>query len=64
MQTQNGESAVLPPSTPAANDEFLPFRAGATHSGWDPYEVWRERVKEVYDARIGNRRSVSFLTIP
>ena len=36
---------------PAANEEFTAMVNGLNgvaraHSGWDPYEVWRPRVKE------------------
>jgi len=38
------------PVTPAANEEFTVPAEGLetlayTHTGWDPYEVWRTRVK-------------------
>jgi len=38
------------PVTPAANEEFTETAEGPqtpayTHTGWDPYEVWRTRVK-------------------
>jgi hypothetical protein len=36
------------PLTTAANDEFVgPTRP--TTGGWDPYEVWRTRVKAAQD---------------
>ena len=38
-----------PPATPAANEEFTrsdeQARRAYARSGWDPYEVWRTRVK-------------------
>ena len=38
-----------PPATPAANEEFtgsdVQERRGYARAGWDPYEVWRTRVK-------------------
>jgi hypothetical protein len=38
------------PVTPAANEEFTETTETVetlsyTHTGWDPYEVWRTRVK-------------------
>jgi len=38
------------PVAPAANEEFNGAvegleRLSYTHTGWDPYEVWRTRVK-------------------
>jgi hypothetical protein len=36
-----------PPLSAAANDEFV--SAVQPTSGWDPYEVWRTRVKVAQD---------------
>lgn len=33
--------------TPAANEEFA--ASGKPVTGWDPYEVWRTRVKSAED---------------
>jgi hypothetical protein len=43
-------SGVLYRLSPAANEEFTAMvnaldRLSRPHSGWDPYEVWRTRVK-------------------
>jgi hypothetical protein len=42
--------AAIYRKSPAANDEFTgmmkaPDRLARSQSGWDPYEVWRTRVK-------------------
>ena len=38
----------------AANEEFLANAAVRSSTGWDPYEVWRTRIKAVQDAgRVG-----------
>jgi hypothetical protein len=39
--------------SPAANEEFTAMAngldgAGRVHLAWDPYEVWRTRVKESF----------------
>lgn len=51
MQTQTTEAAVLPQSAATANEEFLPRQNGVVSRSWDAYEVWRVRIKAVYDAR-------------
>lgn len=51
MQRKGAEGlAAGQPITPAANEEFTETAEGLetlayTHTGWDPYEVWRTRVK-------------------
>jgi hypothetical protein len=59
MKRKGAEGLPARPGlTPAANDEFTgnefdgydldrhdPHRRAAPRSGWDPYEVWRTRVK-------------------
>lgn len=41
----------------AANEEFTPAEAQRAESlrddttGWDPYEVWRVRIKDVQDTK-------------
>jgi len=42
--------AAARPMSPAANEEFTAMangleRVARTQLGWDPYEVWRTRVK-------------------
>ena len=42
----------------AANEDFIAPEQGRdgvvpAHSGWDPYEVWRTRVKEPIDPETG-----------
>jgi hypothetical protein len=42
--------AASPPDTPAANEEFARMVSALDdmsyeRPGWDPYEVWRTRVK-------------------
>jgi hypothetical protein len=44
---------VIERMTPAANEEFTDTLnaidgASVSHSGWDPYEVWRTRVKATF----------------
>ena len=60
MKRKGAEIPARQPLTPAANDEFTGTvddlsrddlarhdldRLAAPRSGWDPYEVWRTRVK-------------------
>lgn len=40
---------------PAANDEAIE-RSGRP-AGWDPFEVWRTRVKAVQDSRVESQES-------
>ena len=52
---------VIQQVTPAANEEFpgtLNVIEGAdgSHSGWDPYEVWRTRVKATFRLEQENTR--------
>jgi hypothetical protein len=58
MQVHDDESAVLPHPAEAANEEFLPLQDGPAYPGWNAYEVWRVRIKAVYDARA--RRKLPF----
>ena len=51
MLTQTSELAVLPCATQAANEDIMPVRIVAAPTEWDPYEVWRTRIKAVYDQR-------------
>jgi len=58
MKRKSAEGlAAGAPVTPAANEEFIetaadaPERHADTPSGWDPYEVWRTRVKASSRAR-------------
>jgi hypothetical protein len=52
MKRKGTEGAdVVHRISPAANEEFTAMvnaldRLSRPHSGWDPYEVWRTRVKE------------------
>ena len=44
---------VIQSVTPAANEEFTDTlnaieSTNVAHSGWDPYEVWRTRVKATF----------------
>ena len=58
MQTGPDDSAVYPHLARAANEEFMPIGVSVSggsstpSSGWDPFEVWRSRVKVPYDARV------------
>jgi hypothetical protein len=58
MQPKPDESAVLPHSGGAANEQLLllvsdtPRESGTSPTSWDPVEVWRSRIKAVYDARV------------
>ena len=48
MQTSLDVEGLLPgPQSleAAANEEFAGRATSATGGGWDPYEVWRTRVK-------------------
>jgi len=44
-----------PPEPVAANEEFAGIndeeRLGRAQSGWDPYDVWRTRVKNSAEAK-------------
>jgi len=52
MKRKGAEGAdVVHRMAPAANEEFTAMvnardRLSRPHAGWDPYEVWRTRVKE------------------
>jgi hypothetical protein len=51
MQTSlevDGLLAATPSLTPAANEEFS--AAPKPPTGWDPFEVWRTRVREQVEA--------------
>jgi hypothetical protein len=58
MKAEPAESAVLPHPGGAANEEVMPLRSGTaigsspSSSGWTAFEVWRSRIKDVYDARV------------
>jgi hypothetical protein len=60
MVTQTNELAVLPYPTQAANEEFMPARIVAASTGWDPYEIWRTRIKAVYDVRAAGLTTPQF----
>ena len=56
MQTKTDLLSALPRPAAAANHDFLNALPGAEKSvrpriaGWDPYEVWRTRVKAIQDS--------------
>jgi hypothetical protein len=58
MNAEPAGSTVLPHLAGAANDEVMPLQIDVTiesstqPSGWTAFEVWRSRIKEVYDARV------------
>ena len=51
MQAHDSGPAALAHPGEAANEEFLPLQDAPASPGWNAYEVWRIRVKAVYDAR-------------
>jgi hypothetical protein len=57
MQTKTDRLTALPLHAAAANGDFPKATAAAEKSlrphaaGWDPYEVWRTRVKATQDAQ-------------
>ena len=59
MQTKTDLLTALPRPADAANGEFPKAAAAAEKSarprvtGWDPYEVWRTRVKAIQDSVSG-----------
>ena len=60
MQTKTDLLAALPRPPAAANHDFPNALVGAEKSlhprvaGWDPYEVWRTRVKALQDSWASN----------
>jgi hypothetical protein len=60
MQTKIDSVAKHPRTNAAANEEFIAAAivsdkaARPSTSGWDPYEVWRTRVKVIQDALAGD----------
>jgi hypothetical protein len=56
MQTKTDHLTALPLPAAAANGDFLKAAAVAEKplrpraAGWDPYEVWRTRVRSTKDA--------------
>ena len=55
MQTQKNEFAMLAHPAEAANEELPPIDRVKAPSGWDPYEIWRTRIKAAYEARLDDR---------
>ncbi len=60
MQRKTDILAKYPRATPAANEEFTAVASGSDKvlarprtMGWDPYEVWRTRVKATQDSAQG-----------
>ena len=51
MQTHNNELAILPQPAAAANEELSSIQRKEASSGWNAYEIWRTRIKSVYDSR-------------
>lgn len=51
MQAHDNGPAALAHPGEAANEEFLLLQDAPASPGWNAYEVWRVRVKAVYDAR-------------
>ncbi|HEY8507186.1 MAG TPA: hypothetical protein VIL32_02450 [Steroidobacteraceae bacterium] len=56
MQTLQDHLTTYPRALKAANEDFLPAPVSGqdnaerqTTAGWDPYEVWRTRVKAPMD---------------
>ncbi len=61
MQTKTDPLTALPRPAAAANGDFPQPANGSDKSvrprvGWDPYEVWRTRVKAIQD---GNTSEVT-----
>ena len=56
MQTSSEALTTHPRALTAANEEFASATPGAEEPvqeaapGWDPYEVWRTRVKAIQDS--------------
>jgi hypothetical protein len=53
MQIQPESAARSYPSE-AANEEILLLRDAAVSVGWDPHEIWRTRIKAVYEAHLSS----------